>query len=639
MALSKKNQPVLVGVDIGSTSIKMLELSMRENKVCVENYAIHPLPEGVVEEKNIIDKDRLAEHLSRLLDKYKKSNVAFSIPTSACSSHIKKIEDLEATDHDLRQYIFAHAESLIPMSLNEASFDFSSRFEEVDGKQRRYLNVVCAKTESIDQRASIFNSIGLVPKIASIESLAVEKILPFISPFPNGGAYFLMDVGYSTTSTYLVRDNKILFNYEYSAGGNFLTQRIMEGEGVEHHKAEELKQQWLAEDHEEFKTNYLQPYFDQIADFAQSGIQVSLSSGEGVYQIAGVVLMGGGGVCAGMRENLASTLAYDVHYAEVVDNLNFAAGVDAEAFRKDQTSMLPALGLALMQYNPAINLLPWREELAQAQRKSYLTNAIISGLLGGVVVLGIWSCYNSQLSDHMNANAKVTAATTQINAELEKLREVTTLRDTMLQRTKLIESLEAQRPTVVMVNNLIVKSVPQEAYLTLYARDGLEYEFRGKAKDPQVVASFMRNLKASPWFDDIFMSSFLAAKNKDGEGNLLQGDGFGEFIVTAKLRGLTMESATGQMADEMQPSNAHSMRKMGAPITQTSAPDGIVRPDQQNAPGAEINKTVQDDAKLNNPEVGSPPVASPPGPAGVPAAGVANTNIPMAPQPSAASGG
>lgn len=161
-----------------------------------------------------------------------------------------------------------------------------------------------------------------------------------------------------------------------------------------------------------------------------------------------------------------------------------------------------------------INLLPWRDGLREQRKKQFII------LCFGVVVLGIttvfagWFYLNQKLNDQEQANQLIISTNQNLDQQLKTLNGLQEQRDAIIERMKLIQGLQSQRPVVVRLVDELVRVTPAAMYLTKFSRTGDKFTIEGKAESPNTVAELLRNLEASPWYRNAFMSSFLVTEEK-----------------------------------------------------------------------------------------------------------------------------
>lgn len=201
-----------------------------------------------------------------------------------------------------------------------------------------------------------------------------------------------------------------------------------------------------------------------------------------------------------------------------------------------------------------INLLPWRDERREQRKKSFILVSIVSALMGVLVVFLAWSFFEHKLNDQQEANQLITNNNQQLDQKLQALNGLQEQRKAIIDRMKLIQGLQAQRPITVRLVDELVRVIPDNLYLTKVTRQGDQFSIEGKAESPNIVAEFMRKLGASPWYRNVFMSSFIAA---DDKGDAQQTSvvprveaSYGSFVVTADLGAIAQ--STEQNAQDQQ---------------------------------------------------------------------------------------
>lgn len=149
-----------------------------------------------------------------------------------------------------------------------------------------------------------------------------------------------------------------------------------------------------------------------------------------------------------------------------------------------------------------INLLPWRQAERERKNREFLTLAAGILLLSLLAAFAAWSYFNNTLESQQQANEAIKKE----NANLDKaLTEIDTLekqRDEMISRMKVIQDLQGRRPIPVRIWDDIARMIPPQLYLINMKRDGDVITFKGKADNPDVVATFIRNLDGSEWLEN-----------------------------------------------------------------------------------------------------------------------------------------
>lgn len=211
--LYRKPNKGLIGVDISSTSVKVLELSVKNGRYWVESYALVPLPESSVVEKNILNPEAVGDALGRAINlaNTQSSQSAFAIPTSMVITKIIEM-DADMSDDEREVQIREDAEQYIPFPLDEASLDFEVLPDRLTNPNRVNVLLVATRIENVEARSEVLQIANLNPKIADVESFALENAFKvFSDTLPMGvNTVGILDIGHSMTTLSVMQNNKII---------------------------------------------------------------------------------------------------------------------------------------------------------------------------------------------------------------------------------------------------------------------------------------------------------------------------------------------------------------------------------------------------------------------------------------------
>ena len=186
-----------------------------------------------------------------------------------------------------------------------------------------------------------------------------------------------------------------------------------------------------------------------------------------------------------------------------------------------------------------INLLPWRDELREQRKKKFVAFCVGVAALGVASGFSGWVYFDQKLDDQEQANQLIVSTNQNLDAQLKSLDGLQERRNAIIERMKLIQGLQGQRPITVRLVDELVRVTPPTMYLTKFTRTGDKFTIEGKAESPNTVAELLRNLEASPWYRNAFMNSFLAAEEKKDKAvsSLVPRveENYGSFVVTVDL--------------------------------------------------------------------------------------------------------
>ncbi len=185
-----------------------------------------------------------------------------------------------------------------------------------------------------------------------------------------------------------------------------------------------------------------------------------------------------------------------------------------------------------------INLLPWREELREKRKKQFIAASAGVALLGVLLVGLIWFFYDQKLNDQEQANQLILSTNQNLDVQLKALDGLQEQRNAIVERMKLIQGLQTQRPIAVHLIDEIVRVTPSNMYITKFQRTGDKFTIEGRAESPNTVAELLRNLEASSWYRNAFMNAFIVTEQKEKAPSSIiprVEESYGSFTVTVDL--------------------------------------------------------------------------------------------------------
>ena len=352
LRLYRKPNKGLIGVDISSTSVKLLELSVKSgNRYWVESYAVVPLPEGSVVEKNILNPEAVGDALERAINlaNTQSTAAAFAIPTSMVIT--KTIEmDADMTDDEREVQIRMDAEQYIPFPLDEASLDFEVLPERLANPNRVNVLLVATRLENIEARSEVLELANLTAKIADVESFAIENAYQvFSDTLPMGvNTVGILDIGHTMTTLSVMQKNKVIYTREQVFGGKQLTQEIQNRYGLSFEEAGRAKKSRSLPD--DYDIEVLEPYLDAVVQQAARSLQFFFSSSQ-FNEIDHILLAGGNANIPGLAKLLQQKLGYRVTIANPFLQMGFSPQIDIKKIENDASSLMVACGLALRSFD------------------------------------------------------------------------------------------------------------------------------------------------------------------------------------------------------------------------------------------------------------------------------------------------
>jgi len=149
-----------------------------------------------------------------------------------------------------------------------------------------------------------------------------------------------------------------------------------------------------------------------------------------------------------------------------------------------------------------INLLPWRAELRQEQKKQFAMLAMMTCVLGAAIVGLIYMQMQSKIEYQQSRNNFMTSEIKKLDEEIKEIKELKKTRRSLVERMEVIQDLQASRPSIVHLFTEIVSTVPNGVYLESLTQTGSNLLINGEAESNARVSTYMRNLSASDWLKD-----------------------------------------------------------------------------------------------------------------------------------------
>lgn len=347
----------LVGIDISSTAVKLLELSRTSGKAGVlyrvESYSVEPLPANAVIERNIADVEAVGDAIKRVLQR-SGSKARRSAVAIAGSAVITKIIQMASglKPRELETQIQTEADQYIPYPLEEVNLDF-----EILGDSSRNPGMVdvllaASRKEYVENRVSALSIAGLEAAVVDVEAYAMENACSLLSDqFPEGGrnqTIAVADIGATTTTLNVLRDGRILYTREQNFGGKQLTEEIQRRYGLSHEEAGMAKRQGGLPDN--YVPEVLDPFKEAMVQQVNRSLQFFYSSSP-YPRVDYIVLAGGSVSIAGVDELIEGKLGVPTSVANPFANMSVSSRVKPQNLSNDAPAMMIAVGLALRGFD------------------------------------------------------------------------------------------------------------------------------------------------------------------------------------------------------------------------------------------------------------------------------------------------
>lgn len=346
-SFGKKNS-TLLGVDISSTSVKILQISAAGNSYRLDNYVIRTLPANSVVEKNISDIQAVGECIGAAISILKPSQKDAAVAVAGSAVITKTIEMIAAlTDAEMENQIVVEADQYIPYPLDEVSIDFER--QDLSERNPELVEVLLAacRRENVDTRVTALELGGLTAKVVDIEAYAIERVYTLLSEqigSDDDQIVAIVDIGSMMTTLNVILHGKTIYTREQIFGGNALSEEVQRRFGLSAVEAETaMKRGGLPE---EYELEILAPFKETVVQQVSQTLQFFFSSSH-YNEVDHILLAGGIAAIEGLADLVQESLSTPVTVANPFEGLQVGSKVNESMLKNDAPSLLIACGLAM----------------------------------------------------------------------------------------------------------------------------------------------------------------------------------------------------------------------------------------------------------------------------------------------------
>ncbi|MBV8621444.1 MAG: pilus assembly protein PilM [Curvibacter sp.] len=352
-SLFGRREAPLLGIDISSTSVKLVELSRdKAGAYVLERCAMESLEKGWIVDGNIEKFDEVAEAVRRVVKKSgtRTKNVAMALPASAVITK-RIILPGGLSDMELEIQVESEANQYIPFSLDEVSLDFCVVGPSLNSAGDVDVLIAASRKEKVQDRQGLAEAAGLKPVVLDVESfasrLAAERL---IANLPGNGAGLmvaLFELGSMTTSLQVLRDGEVLYERDQAFGGAQLTQLIVRQYGFSPEEAESKKRSGELPD--DYETVVLRPFVENVSQEIGRALQFFFTSTP--YNRVDYLLMAGGSAALpGLSEAITQHTSFACQIVNPFEGMTILDSVRQKKMSREAPAYLTSCGLAMRRF-------------------------------------------------------------------------------------------------------------------------------------------------------------------------------------------------------------------------------------------------------------------------------------------------
>lgn len=337
----------IIGLDIGSSHIKAVQLKESKGSYQLEHLGVITLQPELIVDGSILDSLRVVEAIKELLAQ---SGIRSKDTTIAVSGHssviIKRVTLPVMTEDELSESIKFEAEQHIPFDIDDVNLDFQILGLREEENQMDVL-IAAVKKEKINEYVSIVREAGLNPLIVDVDAFALENMYEVNYEVKTGENVALVNVGASMININILREGISVFTRDSSVGSNLHTEALQKEFTISYENAEKLKHGEAVEGipQEEVAAVLISASENIIMEISRSFDYFrSTTSNENVSEIC---LSGGGALIKDFPQLLSERTGMDVRIIEPFKNIRIPDRFDRGYLKKIEPLVAVAVGLAL----------------------------------------------------------------------------------------------------------------------------------------------------------------------------------------------------------------------------------------------------------------------------------------------------
>ena len=340
----------LVGVDITSAAIKLIELKRADAHFQIERHAMQPLREGAVVERRIRDMGEVATVLQRVVEDadLRSRRAVVAVPSSAAITKTLTLPASLNDDEIEARIIQFESDRHIPFPFSEVAFDFQPLGLNARDKGQQDVLLVACRQQDVSQLASTLDKAGLVPAAVDVETFANERAFGELRhQLPSATAndcVALVDIGASMSAFHVLQGGRTIYSRDTTFGGRQLTEEICRRYSLTQEEAD------LAKKRGDLPAGYqdstLAPFLDTLVQQIGRSLQLYYTTGL-QPELKCMVLAGGSSMIPGFAERLSQACAMQVVVANPFLRMHTDSRIDMSALISDAPAMVTACGLAM----------------------------------------------------------------------------------------------------------------------------------------------------------------------------------------------------------------------------------------------------------------------------------------------------
>ena len=339
----------LVGLDIGSSAIKLVQLKESKGRYMLQKFGVKPLEPEVIVDGTVMDEGRVVSAIRELFDEAGIKNKQVAVSISGHAVIVKKISLPPMPDEELEGQVKLAAEQYIPFDINEVNIDFHVLPADPSGDKQGDMAVilVAAKKDKINELTELVKGAGLAPMIMDVDAFAIENMHAINYPMAQEETTALVNIGASVMNVNIIRGGSSLFTRDIPLGGNRYTEAIQREMGLSYEEAEESKKKHGDDSSAGSLNNVMNSVNGEVASEIARTVDYFKTSAANA-ELDRVLVCGGVAKTRGLIQQLGDRMQVPVDVADPFGEIDVTGSdLDPDLLAEFAPSAAVGVGLAL----------------------------------------------------------------------------------------------------------------------------------------------------------------------------------------------------------------------------------------------------------------------------------------------------
>lgn len=541
----------LLGLDMGSGSIKLIEIHSTPSSYYIENFASAPLPAGAVVKNEVKDPTAISYVLKNLLiqENIVNKHVAVAVPRSSVTVKTTTVDSrLTASEIESRAWVEANRQ--FPELIGGIYLDYQILGTTANDPNQLDLMLVACRKEHIDPYLEVLKQSNLIAEWVDVSCYALRRAIPLvISHDPESETIALLNLDFATSSLVVVQKNQMIYAHDHSFDGERLMTKAKEYLSAINPEIRVLQERAVSL--EAGNAQLGSPDVSSMvtgSDANEAPVQTNApnSRSRAVEDPAYLEIL---------RENLIAQLRHFMHFfyssrpnttiqklvlsgdcvalprlalfvqqeigiatltANPFSDIDTAPHVNQNELKKAGPSLMLASGLSLYS-DDHINLLPWREQARQGKKKQLMVTLVSFMMLALVMALMIHFYLGSLITNQVNLNSYLQSQITLEQATLTNLQKKKQGEIELKKKILFLVGLQTKSNNSVKMLDELVRIIPGTVALTRLVSDSETVVLEGLAQSDLDITLFMQKISESKVFATPILTE-INTKNVGKEG-------------------------------------------------------------------------------------------------------------------------